>query len=408
MQVKLTKRSVDGATSGGSDRAMIFDTEIPGFALRVSERGVKTFVLRYTRGVRSCWATIGRFGVITPDEARREAIRLRGVVASGGDPAAERAAARAIPTLAEFAERYLAEHSSIKKKPRSNYDDRRILARYLLPALGKLRVSDISVPDVQRLHHQMRSTPTTANRTIVVLSTMLNFAERWGVRANNTNPVRQVQKFPEKRRERFLTPDELRRLGDAIRQSAANGMNPAVIACVRLLILTGCRCGEIQNLKWAHVDLAAGCLRLPDSKTGAKFVPLGQPAVDFLRAMPRLPDNPFVCPGLKRGAAFVGLNKPWREIRALASLTDLRIHDLRHAFATTGLHVGESLALVGRILGHSTTTMTERYAHLAPDPARAAADRIATAQVRMLDGDGATIGTEIRADLLGRRRRPAA
>lgn len=405
MHIKLSKRSVDLAAPHSGGRTMIFDTEIPGFALRITENGVKTFVLRYSRGGRSRWFTIGRTNAMTPEQARREAIRLRGIVASGTDPAAERAQARAIPTFREFAERYLAEHSALKKKPRSYREDQLKVARYILPRLGNFRLSEIATADVQRLHNQLRHIPTTANRVLAIVMTMMNFAERWGYLPSGSNPTRYVEKFPEARRERLLSPDELGRLGDALREAAREGANPSAIACIQLLVLTGCRLGEILNLRWEHVDVTAGCLRLPDSKTGAKVVPLGAPAVDLLRTMPRLAGNPFVCPGVNRGSAFVGIGKPWRDIRSRAGLADLRIHDLRHAFASTGLQVGESLAVIGRLLGHSTPTMTARYAHLAPDPARAAADRISRAQRKMLGGSRRSSGIILNAARLGRRNR---
>lgn len=323
----------------------------------------------------------------------------------GTDPAAERAQVRAIPTFREFAERYLAEHSALKKMPRSFREDQRKIALYILPKLGNFRLSEISTADVQRLHHQLRHIPTTANRVLAIVMTMMNFAERWGYRPSGSNPTRYVVKFPEARRERLLSPDEPRRLGDALREAARDGANPSAIACIQLLILTGCRLSEILNLRWDYLDIGAGCLRLPDSKTGAKIVPLGAPAIDLLRAMPRHSGNPFVCPGVNRGSAFVGIGKPWHDIRTRAGLVDLRIHDLRHAFASTGLQVGESLAIIGRLLGHSTPTMTARYAHLAPDPARTAADRISLAQQKMLEGTAPAGTISLDAARLGHRNR---
>jgi integrase len=401
VKVKITKRSVE-AIRAESGRVTLMDTVVPGFGCRITPNGVRTYVLKYSRGNRARWVTIGRHGDVTPDEARVEAIKLRGVIAKGADPAAEHAALRAVPLLSAFAQRYLAEHAALKKKPRSKAEDERILEKHVTPALGNLRVSDVSHADVQRLHHAMRKTPTLANRCLALISTMMNLVERWGLRPIGSNPARYVEKYPERKRERLLSAEELSRLGKTLRDTAAAGANPSVIAAIRLLIFTGCRLREILTLRWDQVDLHARCLRLPESKTGAKVVYLGAPALELLSAMPRVPGNPFVLPGLKPGRHYVGIEKAWAALRAKANVPDLRIHDLRHAFASAGAAGGESLIVIGRLLGHASPTMTARYAHLAPDPAQAAADRIARAQAAKLDGGSAMV---IAFDRAGRKAR---
>lgn len=193
-------------------------------------------------------------------------------------------------------------------------------------------------------------------------------------------------------------------MGDALIEAARKDANPSAVACIQRLILTGCRLGEILNWRWENVD-ATGCFRPRESKTGAKVIPLGAPAIELLKAMPRLAGNPFVC-WCGAGLTVHGIGKPWREIRSQAGLENLRIHYLRHDFASTGLQVRESLAVIGRLLAHSTPTMTARYAHIASDPARAAADRIARAQWRMLGPAKRSLAPLLDASRIGRRSRP--
>ena len=236
------------------------------------------------------------------------------------------------------------------------------------------RGSDIAV-----LHHDLRDTPYQANRTLGILSKMFNLAELWDMRPDGSNPCRHVKRFKEKKRERFLSDAEYQRLGAALKEIEADGSEtPSAIAAVRLLMLTGCRLSEIQKLRWEHVDLEAGELRLPDTKTGAKVVYLGYPAIAVLRGINRQDGNPWAVAGRKPGSHLTDLQHPWRRIRARAGLDDVRIHDLRHSFASGGLLVGEGLPMIGKLLGHTQVQTTARYAHLANDPVKSAANRIAS------------------------------
>ena len=220
----------------------------------------------------------------------------------------------------------------------------------------------------------MRDVPGHANRTLGVLSRMLALAEVWEMRPEGVNPCRHVKKYPEHKRERFLSDDEYRRLGVALRDAEKEGFaSPAAIAAIRLLMLTGCRSGEILSLRWDYVDLDMGELRLP----GAKVVHLGDPAISVLRGIPRTEGNPWVLPGLKPDKHIAYLHDSWRRILDRAGIENLRIHDLRHSFASGGLLVGEGLPMIGKLLGHSKVQTTARYAHLANDPLKAAANRIA-------------------------------
>ena len=208
---------------------------------------------------------------------------------------------------------------------------------------------------------------------------MFSLAELWELRPDGTNPCRHVKRFKEDKRERFLSDAEYRRLGSALREIEQDGSETAsAIAAIRLLMLTGCRLSEIQKLRWEHVDLEVGELRLPDTKTGAKVVHLGEPAIAVLRDIQRQDDNLWVIAGRKEGGHLTDLHHPWRRIRARAGLDDVRIHDLRHSFASGGLLVGEGLPMIGKLLGHTQVQTTARYAHLANDPVKSAANRIAT------------------------------
>jgi len=256
--------------------------------------------------------------------------------------------------------------------------DRQWISRFILPRLGKMKVAEVQRADVAAMHHAQRATPYQANRTLEVLKKAFNLAEKWGLRPDGTNPCRHVEKFKERKRERLLTPDELSRLGQALDEIEKSGSEMAgMIALVRLLVMTGCRLGEIQNLRWQDVDLEAGCLRLPDSKTGAKVVPLGAPAVAMLEALPRHPFNDHVCPGLKAGAPLVGIHRAWYRIRERAGLPNLRLHDLRHGWASLAASQGLSLPIIGAILGHSQPGTTNRYAHFLQEPLKQAADLVA-------------------------------
>ena len=206
---------------------------------------------------------------------------------------------------------------------------------------------------------------------------MMNLAEAWGLRTEGTNPCRHVKKYPENKRERYLTKDELQRLGATLADAERdNTETPFTLAALGLLILTGARLTEILTLKWQYVDLAGGVLRLPDSKTGAKPIYLNDAAIKVLRGVPLMVGNPFVIAGKKRGARLINLQKPWRRIRAAARLHNVRIHDLRHSFASIGAGAGMSLTVIGKLLGHTQAVTTQRYAHLAADPIRAASNLI--------------------------------
>jgi len=383
-----TKRITAEIVEKMSEGDQVWDTECRGFGVRKRGRDAAYCVKTRVRG-RQVLYTIGRHGKGSygAESARREAIRILGLIRDGRDPGAERRAAKGAITFADFAARYLAEYAVPHKKRRTVIEDRRLLEQRIVPALGKLRLPDISKADVQRLHHSMREIPVAANRALALVSSILGWAERIGERPDNSNPCRNVEKNREKPRERYLSAVELARLGDALITAEAAGMADwRAIAAIRLLLFSGARRSEILTMKWEWIDLQTGIARLPDSKTGARNIFLSAPAVELLASLPRLAGNPYILPGERAAAPFVGVAKPWERIRAAARLEDVHLHDLRHSFASAAIGGGDALYIVGKLLGHRKSVTTERYAHLADDPAKAAADRTGARIAAMMGG----------------------
>jgi len=372
---KITAAAIEAIKPGET----IFDTEVRGFFVR-HRGGDARYGLKIRIKGRQVNLTIGRHGRgdYGPERARREAERLKGLVRDGKDPSAERATERTAPTIATFAARYMSEYAEQQKKPRTLAEDVRLLRLRILPALGNLRLRALSRADVARFHAGMRATPVSANRALALLSAILGWAERVGERDDASNPCRHVARYPEAARERLLTAEELARLGDALSRAEADGLSDwRPVAVIRLLLFTGARLSEILGLRWPWVNWETGIVRLPDSKTGAKNLILSAPARELLAGLPRFAANDHVIPGDRPGAPFVGIQKPWQRIRAVAGLGDVRLHDMRHAFASTAVAAGDSIFIVGKLLGHRQASTTERYSHLAPDPAQAVADRTA-------------------------------
>jgi integrase len=382
---KLTKRTVEAAEIKEKDY-FLWDDGLPGFGLRVLPSGRRQFVVQYRAGRRPRRISLGPSTALTCDQARTRAITIIAAVRNGEDPARNRDEGRQAIIVSELAERFDTEHITLRLKDTTAKGYRRSLERFILPAFGRLRVTEVTRADVAQLHHDMRHIPYDANRCLEIVSKMFNLAEMWGLRPDGTNPRKHIRKYAEEKRERFLSAGELRRVGEVLREMEQQGMELAsAIAAVRLLMLTGCRLGEIMRLKWEYVDFENGALRLPDSKTGAKTVHLGQPALDVLKSIYRIKDNPWVITGTMPGAPLYDLQPFWQRVRARAGLYEVRIHDLRHTFASTAVGAGQGLPIIGKLLGHTQVQTTARYAHLAADPVKLAANDVSTAIANLLN-----------------------
>ena len=386
---KLTKRIVEAAEARDKDY-IIFDSDLPGFGIRILPSGKRSYLVQYRVGRSFRRMALGLHGILTTEKARTEAIKVLAAVNEGSDPAAARDKVRRDPTVSEFGERVVNEHADHHCKASTVVGYRYYLKSYINPRIGRLQVGTITRADIARLHHDLRFAPVQANRALQFLSKMFNLAEIWGLRQDGSNPCRHVEKYPEKKRERYLSKDELAKLGETLRQCEIDGIeSQSAINAIRLLIFTGCRLSEIMTLKWDFVDLEHGALNLPDSKTGAKTVHIGGPAIDVLRQIDRLPDNPWVITGTLPGAHLTDLQPPWQRIRKRAGIEDVRIHDLRHTFASVAVANGQGLPMIGKLLGHSQVQTTARYAHLAADPVKAAANTVAGEIAGMLGGKAA-------------------
>jgi integrase len=437
---KITKRTVDAVRPNGTDQFLWdgkWDGAVKGFGLKITPAGRKVYVLQYRVGGRGTPKryTIGKHGDYTPEQARGEAEKLRGDIRNNLDPAETKRRAIAdrltAITVKQLCEQYL-ENPPPKKTSTLAVDKGRI-ARHIVPLLGSKPVREVAPGDVRRFMSAVAAGKTkadvktgkrgraivkggkgTATRTVGLLGGIFSYAVTEGYR--DDNPVRGIKRYPDHKAERFLSSTELKGLGDVLSaaekawsayqaslaawqaggrtgprpRASKEAANPTALAAIRLLLFTGCRKSEILTLKWDHVDFERGCLRLPDSKTGAKVVLLGAPTLLLLSGLTRTADNPYVLASANLGGHLVGLPKVWERIREAAKLKDVRLHDLRHSFASVGAAAGDSLLIIGKLLGHRDAKTTARYTHLADDPLRAAADRIsstiADAMARTLPG----------------------
>ena len=353
---------------------VFWDSELSGFGVRVYASGQKYYVVQTrARGRAAKRVTVGCHGVIAAEEARRRAALIIARIKAGEEPVPEPMAAKlaAGPTVGELAQRYLEEHVEVRCKAKTAQSYRQVVGKHIVPALA------VDHAAVTALHHSLRATPVMANRVVDELSRIYNAAEDKGLIPEASNPCRLVVKNRERARERFMTDEELRRLGRVLDEAeTCKGVSAHALAAIRLLLLTGCRKGEILNLRWSEVDLEALELRMPDTKTGPRTIALTPEAAGVLAGIARADDNPFVIPGKIKGKAMRNLNDPWKVVCGRAQLKDLRIHDCRHSYASRALALGESLPMIGRLLGHTQVETTARYAHLAKVSVRESAVRV--------------------------------
>jgi integrase len=428
---RLTKRTIDAATytGTGNARCVLWDDDPPGFGLRLFPSGRKAFVLSYRVNNRKRLMTLGTYGALTLAEARKAARgELAKVETGGADPLEERQKEARGETIADLAAAYLDRHASKKK---SGGDDRRRLEAYILPGWRNLKAAAIKRADVANLHSKIGKAgkPYEANRVLALLSKMFELARRWGyVPEDHVNPARDIDRFKEQKRDRYVTPAELPHLAEAINAEP----NESARHALWLYLLTGARKSELLKARWDDVDTEGAELRLADTKAGrTHYIPLSGPALALLREIPRTPGNPYILPGAKPGEHLVNVSKPWGRVRTAATLArwreepevaalidrlteqraaskskhaakdwtptpslaeirqaaaaealdlppaidDVRLHDLRRTVGSWLAQSGNSLHLIGRVLNHSNQSTTAIYARFGEDSVRTALEQ---------------------------------
>lgn len=389
---KLTKTRIDKLQPEPGREVFVWCTDPRRFGVRVSPKGRKTFLIQYAADGRTRRYAIGQYGQLTVDQARKRAKELFAEIARGGDPSRERKARRAAETVSELADRYLEEHARVHKKSSSVRSDESNIENHVKPRLGALRVTELTRQDLANFHRSMRKTPTAANRCLALIGKMLACAQLWGIREDN--PARGIPKYREKRRDRFLTEAEFAKLGEALREAQRIGVEDFyILACFRLLAVSGFRRGEVVNLKWRDVDFKRGRVTLRDAKTGDRVAIANQPMIEILETLKARRDKSiathrrtdrkpraasfYVLPGRVHGNPLTGLDRPWKRVCDAAGLEDVRMHDLRHSFASFAAAGGLSLPAIGALLGHKSAQTTQRYVDWTESPLERASDDVA-------------------------------
>ena len=382
---KITKTAVDALAASPGQTSILWESGLPGFGVKCTERGTKSYFVKYRlgaggRAARQRWFTIGRHGVLTPDQARALAREILSAVARGEDPQQEKLGKRRATTVADVWDRFSDERLK-QLKPQTRYEYDRQWRKLLAPAFGSQDVSTIGRGDVDGFHKKHRHAPYMANRALALLSKLMNLSEKWEYRPPGSNPCRHTERFREKPRERYLSEDELSRLGSGLeRMVQEKTLSSDCAAAIRLLLFTGARLSEILTLEWDWIDIDRKVIALPDSKTGAKPIFLNRLAVAVLKEQSSTSSGQkFVFPGPGAKGHMVNLRKPWQRVCEAIGIEGVRLHDLRHTVASVAVGQGTSLPLIGRLLGHSQAQTTQRYAHVDAIPAIIASEAVADA-----------------------------
>ncbi len=411
--MRLAKRTID-ALAPRERQYVEYDSDLSGFGVAVYPSGVKSWIVEYRphgggRGVAKKRVTLGKIGQLTPDQARKAAAEMLAAVRLGADPATEKAERRKALTVGDLLDLFDAQYVRPMVKPGTALSHRIALAE-LRGAHGGLKAEALTRGHVATLHARMSDRPYAANRAVAVWGKAFTWAASRGLVPEGVNPTKGLQKYREQGRERYLTSEELARLGAALADGetvglpyevdetkpkakhAAKAENRRVkldsfaVAAIRLLILTGARLREILHAQWHQVDFQRGVIFLADSKTGKKPIYLSAAALAILAALPRIEGNPHVIAGAKDGRPRADLKKPWVAVCRAAGLVGVRLHDLRHSFASVGAGASMGLPIIGKLLGHTQAATTARYAHLDADPLRRAADTIGATIAAAMDG----------------------
>ena len=427
---KLTKRMIDSSVPNAKPFSL-WCSEVRGFGVRVHPSGRKVFVLRYRtaggRLGRDRLVTIGDHGTFTVEQARDRARALVVAVRDGIDPARERKSVRSAKTVADLFTRVRSDHVVLHHSAQTVVAFDWHVNMRIVPALGHFALADIERSDIAKFHAGLSSTPRVANHCLAILSKAFSMAEEWGLRPVSSNPARGIQKYKMHHRERFLSPDEVARLGRTLDEASKRGLpwrttvtgdkakhiakpenayspvNPVALAVIRFLLLTGARLSEATSLEWSHVNAETATVELPASKGGVRRShEVSRYTLDLLAAQPRRDGNPFVFPSdplaIRRKADAERLKKPrpitksvmenaWQRVRAAAGLDDVHLHDLRHTVGTVASRHGGNAFLIRDLLRHADVSMTQKYVNRDSSPLRDLANAIGDDLGALLDGD---------------------
>ncbi len=424
---RITKRFADSAQFAdlaphGAGRVIVFDADLPGFGLRLMESGAKFYVVSYRNAFgRQRRMTLGRHGKITADEARRTALDVFTAVRAGKDPLLERQTLRALPTMNDLLDRYLREHVEKRNRASTQAEVRRLVDVVIRPKIGTVQAAAVTREDMDELHKGLGATPRQANIVLAILSKAFSLAEVWRFRPDGSNPCRQVERFAEVERKRFLSGEELARLGATLRLAETEGLpwhldplkpspKPApkpdrrrtryarvTTAAVELLLFTGCRLSEILNLKWPDVDLKGGTITLRITKAGElQHTLITAPARLVLLDLDRVKGpGPWVLPSTvnpKVALTKSGLEQAWQRIRVAAGIPDVRLHDLRHTVGTYAGQTGANAFQVRDLLRHGDLAITHRYVNRDDGPLRTLSEMVSN---RIAAGLAGAAGAEI-------------
>jgi integrase len=388
---KLTKRSVESFEPGGRAAVVRYDDKLAGFGVRVMPSGRRYYFVRYrNKHGRSRWFTIGEHGKITVAAARTKAKQIFQAVVDGADPSSEREAFRAAPTVNDLLDRYIADHVDQRNRPTTRASFKGIVERDIRPELGPLKVAAVTRQDIDKLHRAKAATPRQANLIVAICSRAFSLAELWEMRPEGSNPCSKIERYPENHRERFLSADELGRLGATLRQAETVGLPWKAGGCtlyrrvttgaIELLLYTGCRLSEVLNLQWEHVDFDTSTIALEETKSGRpQLVTMNAPARQVLKVLEAAKASEWVLPSVSssiRPLSKASIEAAWHRLRTVAQLNDVRLHDLRHTVGTYAGQSGANAFLVRDLLRHKNLAMTGRYVNRSDDPVRTLSDQV--------------------------------
>lgn len=369
---KLTKRFVESIMPQPGKNVQHWDSELKGFGVLVLPSGRRTYFVQYVNANRvKKHLKIGVHGQINTEEARNLAKQHLGGIAKGEDPAAQKKENKELPLIKDLARDYLERHAGSKKQPKSFKEDKRMIEKIILPALGNQRVKEVSRRNIESLHLELRETSTQANRVLSVLSKMFTLAIEWGWRLDH--PVKGIERYHEEKRDVWLREQELSRFWEAIERYP---IRPPALA-LKILIYTGARKNELLKATWDQFELEKGIWTKPSHSTKEKkhhHIPLSEPTIMALKTLQKLnkDNSPYLFPGKTGDKPLEDIKRFWNRIRKEADIEDVHIHDLRHTYASHLVSSGLSLSIVGKLLGHTQASTTQRYAHLADEPLRQA------------------------------------